>query len=83
MMLLDIADRWRELAMFPAGFDVAAAAGVWDQVTASRFRRAKGSRSRTTRAWGTASRSRQHSQQVLCSIATGERVCRSAGEESI
>jgi tetratricopeptide (TPR) repeat protein len=27
----DLADRWHELAIFPAGFDTAAAAGVWDQ----------------------------------------------------
>jgi tetratricopeptide (TPR) repeat protein len=32
-----IADHWHELAVFPAGFDVAAAASVWDQqVTAAR-----------------------------------------------
>jgi tetratricopeptide (TPR) repeat protein len=27
----DLADRWHELAVFPASFDTAAAAGVWDQ----------------------------------------------------
>jgi hypothetical protein len=30
----DIADRWHELAVFPAGFDTAAAAAVWQQPAA-------------------------------------------------
>jgi tetratricopeptide (TPR) repeat protein len=31
----DHADHWHELAVFPAGFDVAGAAGVWDQPVAA------------------------------------------------
>jgi hypothetical protein len=31
----DLADRWHELAVFPAGFDTIAAAAVWDQPVAA------------------------------------------------